>query len=135
MGNAEGFLIMWFIMNVKWATNSTIISQVTDRSLVIAQTKVQSRLDLHSFSYTHIIISVRISPPPVPTSGEGVMPTTRLCLPASVNRDCETQCGAFLLIPSATTDYPYQNREEQNEKEEIGEFRFHRIVRQLLGAE
>ncbi len=40
MGNAEGFLIMWFIMNVKWATNSTIITQKTDLSLVIAQTRI-----------------------------------------------------------------------------------------------
>ena len=40
MGNAEGFLIMWFIMNVKWATDSTIISQITDLSLVIAQTRI-----------------------------------------------------------------------------------------------
>ncbi len=56
------------------------------------------------------------------------MPTVRLSLPASVNRDCETQCGAFLLIPSATTDYPYQNREEQNEKEEIGEIHLHRML-------
>ena len=70
----------------------------------------------------------------MPTSGEGVMPTARLSLPASVNRDCETQCGAFLLIPSATTDYPYQNREEQNEKEEIGEFCFHRNAGQLSGS-
>ncbi len=43
VGNAEGFLIMWFIMNVKWATDSTIISQKTERSLVIAQTKDTTR--------------------------------------------------------------------------------------------
>jgi hypothetical protein len=46
--------------------------------------------------------------------------------------DSETLSGTlFFLRP---TSHPYQKRQEQNEKEEIGEFRFHRNAGQLSGG-